>query len=112
MRAILQTLSDCTGLPMPRLQASKRLVLTAGAASTLIEGRLLRREPHVPLEGARMSTAKMIFNDRRARAELGYASRPATDAIRESARWFADHGYVTERRRAAIRWRDPTHGAP
>ena len=106
MRAILQTLADCTGLPMPRLQASSRLVLTAGVASTLIEGRLLRREPRVPLEGARMSTAKMIFSDGRARAELGYASRPAREAIRESARWFADHGYVNARRRAAISWRD------
>ena len=68
MRAILQTLADYTGLPMPRLQVPRRLVLTAGAASTLIEGRLLRREPHVPLEGARMSSDKMIFNDERARA--------------------------------------------
>jgi dihydroflavonol-4-reductase len=106
MRAILQTLADYTGLPMPRLQAPRRLVLTAGAASTLIEGRLLRREPHVPLEGARMSSAKMIFRDERARAEIGYASRPARDAIRESARWFADNGYLRAHRRAAIRWRE------
>ena len=48
----------------------------------------------------------MIFNDERARAELGYASRPAREAIRESARWFADNGYVAAGRRAAIRWRD------
>ena len=48
----------------------------------------------------------MIFNDERARAEIGYASRPAREAIRESARWFADNGYVTARRRAAIKWRE------
>jgi len=106
MRAILQTLADYTGLPMPRLQVPRGLVLTAGVASTLIEGRLLRREPHVPLEGARMSSAKMIFKDERARAEIGYTSRPARDAIRESARWFADNGYVAAHRRAAIKWRD------
>jgi dihydroflavonol-4-reductase len=106
MRAILQTLADYTGLPMPRLQVPRRLILTAGAASTLVEGRLLRREPRVPLEGARMSSAKMIFTDERARAEIGYASRPAREAIRESARWFADNGYVAARRRAAIKWRD------
>ena len=105
MRAILQTLADCSGLPMPRLRAPSTLILAAGAASTLIEGRLLRRAPHVPLEGARMSTAKMIFNDQRARTELGYSSRPAREAIEESARWFADRGYVTGRRRAAISWR-------
>jgi len=106
MRSILQTLADYTGLPMPRLQVPRRLVLIAGAASALIEGRLLRREPRVPLEGARMSSAKMIFKDDRARAELGYASRPAREAIRESARWFADNGYVAEHRRAAIKWRE------
>jgi len=106
MRAILQTLADETGLPMPRRQAPRRLILAAGVASTLVEVRLLGREPHVPLEGARMSTAKMIFSDDRARAEIGYASRPARAAIRDSARWFADNGYLAAGRRAAISWRD------
>jgi hypothetical protein len=48
----------------------------------------------------------MIFNDDRARSELGYTSRPAREAIEESARWFADHGYVSAARRAALRWRN------
>ena len=103
MRAILQTLADYTGLPMPRLQVPRRLILTVGAASTLIEGRLLRRNPHVPLEAARTSTTKMIFSDVRARTEIGHTSRPAREAIMESARWFTDNGYVTPRRRAAIK---------
>jgi dihydroflavonol-4-reductase len=106
MRAILQALADCTGLPMPRLRIPPALAVTAGAASTLIQGRLLRREPRVPLEAARMSATKMIFNDARARAEIGYTSRPAREAIRESARWFAANGYVTASRRAAIEWAD------
>jgi dihydroflavonol-4-reductase len=106
MREILQTLADCTSLPMPRLRVPSALAVTAGAASTLIEGRLLRREPRVPLEAARMSTTKMIFNDERARTEIGYVSRPAREAIRDSARWFADNGYVAAGRKAVIRWRD------
>jgi hypothetical protein len=80
------------------------VVLGAAYASTLIEGSLLRREPHVPLEAARMSTTRMIFNDDRARAEIGHKSRPARLAIEDSARWFADNGYVSARRLAAIRW--------
>jgi len=106
MREILRTLADYTGLPMPRLQVPLRLVVTAGAASSLVQGRLLRRNPSVPLEAARMSATKMIFSDERARAELGYASRPARDAIRDSARWFADNGYVSARRTAVIKWRE------
>jgi dihydroflavonol-4-reductase len=104
MRAILQTLANCTGLPMPRLEIPRGLVLAAGVASELIEGRLLRREPRVPLEAARMSSTRMIFSDERARTEIGYTSRPARDAIHESARWFTDNGYVSADRRAAIRW--------
>ncbi len=106
MRAILRSLADLTGLPMPRLQVPLGLILATGAASTLIEGRLLRRHPRVPLEAARMSAAKMTFNDERARTEIGHTSRPALEAIRESARWFADNGYVSARRHANIKWRE------
>jgi len=106
MREILRTLADYSGLPMPRLRVPLRLAVTAGAASTLVQGRLLRRDPSVPLEAARMSATKMIFSDERARAELGYTSRPASEAIKASARWFADNGYVTARRRAVLKWRD------
>ena len=104
MREILEALADCSGLPMPRLAVPATLSVAAGLASTFVEGRLLGREPHVPLEGARMSATKMIFNDDRARAEIGHKSRPARLAIEDSARWFAESGYVTPRRLAAIRW--------
>ena len=104
MRQILRILADYAGLPMPRLEIPRGLALSARVASDLIEGRLLRREPRVPLEAARMSATRMIFTDERARTELGYTSRPAREAIEESARWFADHGYLPADRRAAIRW--------
>jgi len=105
LRGILQELADYSGLPMPRVQVPQPLVLAAGVASELIQGRLLRREPRTPLEAARMSARRMVFSDERARAEIGYTSRPAREAIDESARWFAGHGYVSAARRAAIRWR-------
>jgi dihydroflavonol-4-reductase len=106
MRAILQALAGYSGLPMPRLQVPPALALTAGVASTLIQGRLLRREPRVPLEAARMSATRMIFDDQRARNEIGYTSRPAHEAIRDSARWFAANGYIRASRLAAIKWRE------
>jgi ornithine--oxo-acid transaminase len=106
VRAILQTLAAYTGLPMPRLQLPISLAIATGAASQLVQGQLLRREPSVPLDAARMAAAKMIFTDDRARAEIGHKSRPARLAIEESARWFADHGFVSAARMAAIRWQD------
>jgi dihydroflavonol-4-reductase len=104
MREILRVLAEHSGLPVPRARVPHRVVLAAAGASTLIEGRLLRKEPGVPLEAARMSGTKMIFSDERARAEIGHTSRPASDAIEESAHWFADNGYVTARRLGKIRW--------
>jgi dihydroflavonol-4-reductase len=73
--------------------------LAAGAASQLVEGRLLRREPSVALEAARMSTTNMMFSTVRAREELGYAPRPTAQAVADSVRWFVDNGYVTPKRR-------------
>jgi ornithine--oxo-acid transaminase len=104
MREILRALAECSGLPMPRLRVPRGVVIPVGVVSDLVEGRLLRREPHVPLEGARMAATRMIFNDDRARAEIGHKSRPARLAIEDSARWFADNGFVTSKRLAAIRW--------
>ncbi len=104
MRLILQMLSEHSGLPMPRFQVPRGLVLSAGVASSFVEGRVLRREPRVALEAARMSTTKMIFNDDRARSEIGHKSRPARLAIEDSAHWFADNGYVAPNRLAAIKW--------
>jgi hopanoid-associated sugar epimerase len=102
MREILEILADYTGLPRPRLEIPRAAALTAGLVSEVIEGRIFGKEPRVPLEAARMSSTKMVFNDERARREIGYSSRPARQAIQDSARWFIDNGYVAASRKALI----------
>ena len=104
MRDILRILAEYSGLAASRVRIPHQVVLAAGVVSTLVEGRLMRREPRVPIEAARMSGTRMIFSDERARTEIGHASRAARDAIEESARWFADNGYVSARRLGLIRW--------
>jgi dihydroflavonol-4-reductase len=106
MRALLETAAACTGLVAPSRRWPGLLGLGVGYLSDAVEGRLLRRQPHVPLEAARMSLEHMIFDDSRARDELGYSSRPAADAITDSARWFVDNGYVRPERVARITWPD------
>ncbi|MGD0081770.1 MAG: hopanoid-associated sugar epimerase [Acidimicrobiales bacterium] len=106
-RAILGTLAAETGLPGPVVRVPAGLALGAAYASELIEGRVARRPPSVPLEGTRMATTRMIYSDDRARSELGYRSRPAREALVRSARWFADNGFVSPKRLARIRWKHP-----
>jgi dihydroflavonol-4-reductase len=106
LRQILDVLAAATGLPRAVVKVPRRVALAAGHGSGFVEGRLLHREPSVPLEGARMASTRMIFNDARARTELGYSSRPAVEAIVRSARWYAENDYVSAKRLARIRWTD------
>ncbi len=108
MRSFLARLAECTGLPAPRVQVPRGVALAVGALSELVEGRVLRREPSVALESARMSTTNMMFDDSRARVELGYSPRPAETALEDSARWFVEHGYINARRSARIRFSGST----
>lgn len=94
MQRLLAELAELTDRRAPTMRVPKSVSLTAAWASELVEGRLLRRTPHVPLEGARMSTTKMAFDDTRARMELGYSPRPAREAIAESAAWYLANGFV------------------
>jgi dihydroflavonol-4-reductase len=104
LQQVLAELAALTGLPAPYGKVPKSLALAVAAVSELVEGRLLRRHPSVPLEAARMSTSQMSFDISRARAELGYAPRPAVEALEASARWFAASGMVSGGRLSRIHW--------
>ncbi|HTX62901.1 MAG TPA: hopanoid-associated sugar epimerase [Acidimicrobiales bacterium] len=102
MRELLSTLAEVTGLPPVTVRFPRILALVAGFTSETVQGRILGRSPSVPLEAARMSATSMIFDDSRAREELGYVSRPARAAVEDSARWFVENGYVVPARRAML----------
>ena len=104
-KKMLTQLAELTGLPAPALRVPAPAALAAARLSELIEGRLAGRAPRVPLEAARMATTQMVFDDSRARRELGYCSRPAHLALERAARWFTEQGYVSSSRLAKIRWR-------
>jgi dihydroflavonol-4-reductase len=103
LRQLLFDLASISGLLPPRFEVPRVVALGAAVVSELVEGRLLRRPPHIPLEGARMAATTMAFDDSRARAELGYSSRPATEAIERSVRYFVEQGYVRSDRLARLR---------
>jgi len=90
-------LGEVTGLKRRPLRVPYWLAYAAGAADALIEGRLLGREPYVPLEGLRVARHPMYTDCSRAVAELGLPQTPAAEALESAARWYVDHGYVSER---------------
>ena len=107
LEQLLTRLAAITGLPRPRIKVPRAFSLAVAAVSETVEGRILHRHPSVPLEAARMSTSQMAFDVSRARGELGYAPRPAAEALEASARWFVESGMVKESRLRRITWSTP-----
>jgi dihydroflavonol-4-reductase len=56
-------------------------------------------EPKIPIDGVRMSKEAMYYDASKARDQLGYSAGPIDAAIREAIRWFAENGYLSQRRR-------------
>jgi dihydroflavonol-4-reductase len=56
------------------------------------------RTPKIPIDGVKMSMQSMYYDASKARKELGYLPGPIGGAIRAAIRWFADNGYLAQRR--------------
>jgi dihydroflavonol-4-reductase len=87
-------LAAMCGRPAPTRQLPYGLALAAGWADEIRCRVRPTDEPIAPLEGVWMGHQKMYVCDDKARSELGYASRPATEALERAVHWFRDHGYA------------------
>jgi dihydroflavonol-4-reductase len=56
--------------------------------------RLTGRTPFATRDGLHMARHHMLFNDAKARHELGYTSRPYREAIADAIAWFKQAGYL------------------
>ena len=56
--------------------------------------RVTGHAPFATRDGLRLARHDMIFNDAKARRELGYSTRPYRDGIADAIAWFRQCGYV------------------
>lgn len=88
MDALWQMLADVTGKPMPSWRAPYALALATAYADEL-RCRLNRdATPFAPLEGVRMSRARMYADSSKAVAELGYSPTPVRAALERAVAWY------------------------
>ena len=87
MRELLETLSEITGLPAPRVRLPYWPIL---ALSYLNAGwcRLAGGTPRMTPDTVRMSRHYMFFSPRKAVEELGLPQTPAEEALRRAVDWF------------------------
>ena len=93
LKQILDRLSAISGLPAPRVRLPHWVPLSVAALDTTF-ARLTRRAPRISLDAVKLSRHHMYFDSGKARAELGYTSRPAREALARALRWFEEHGMV------------------
>ncbi len=92
LREILTEIAALSGRPPPRVRLPHSLVLPV---AVIAEGwaRITGGEPVVTLDGVRLARKKMYFSCEKAKRELGYAPRPAAEALRDAVAWFREFGY-------------------
>ncbi len=94
LSAILAEVARITGRKPPTVKIPHNLILPLGYIAETWTRLTGGSEPFVTVDGIRMARKKMFFSSAKAEHELGYTARPATDALEDAIRWFADKGYL------------------
>ena len=88
---VLLTLEAITGVRAPRVRIPVNLIILLGMIDHLIEGKLLKRKPRIPLEGMRVAKKPMYVSSAKAVRELGLPQSPVEEALEKAVRWFRDY---------------------
>ncbi len=93
LRDILVLVAAAAGRRPPRVELDRRLLWPLALGCEAFS-RVTGVEPVVTRDHLRMAAKRMFFSSEKARAELGYAPRPARDAIIDAVAWFRAKGMV------------------
>ncbi|HYW04853.1 MAG TPA: hopanoid-associated sugar epimerase [Gammaproteobacteria bacterium] len=87
LQQILSEISRLSGRRPPRVRLAPSLILPVAYAAEAWAS-VSKREPLVTVTGVRLARKRMFFSSRKAREQLGYAARPAGEALADAVRWF------------------------
>ncbi len=93
LRALFALVAEAAGRRPPRVRLRHEMVWPVAVASEHL-ARLTGIEPRVTRDHLRMARKRMFFSSAKARAELGYAPRPARQAVVDAVEWFRANGMV------------------
>jgi len=89
---ILTAIARVSGRPAPRLRIPHGVAL-AVACGAEAGARLFGGEPLATMDSVRMARRPMYFDSTKAKEELGFRARPATEALARAVAWFRAAGY-------------------
>ena len=91
---MFKVLEGLSGRRAPKIKLPIWLVIALGHLDQLVEGKLLRREPIIPLEGVRVAKKPMYVNCEKAVRELGLPQSPVEGGLERAIAWFREYGYA------------------
>jgi dihydroflavonol-4-reductase len=91
---IFRILQEITGRRAPRWRIPYWMALAAGYLDEAVEGRILSREPRIPVEGIKVARSPMYVDCEKAVRELGLPQNSIEVALEKAVRWFTDYGHV------------------
>jgi len=94
LRQILMAVAAITGKRPPLFRVPHGLILLIAYAAEAWTRWSGGEEPFATVDGVRMARKKMFFKSEKAARELGYAPRPAAEALSDAIRWFRANGYL------------------
>jgi dihydroflavonol-4-reductase len=92
MRALGALLAELTGLPAPRVAVPRVLLAGVAALNEWLADHVTGRPPLAPREALLHARDARRLDTRKARRELGFAPRPAREALADALRWLAAEG--------------------
>lgn len=94
LRQILVAIARLTGRRAPLFRVPHGLVLPVALLAETWTRWTGGDEPFATVDGVRMARKAMFFRCDKAVGELGYAPRPAVEALSDAIRWFRANGYL------------------
>jgi len=88
LRDILTRLAEMSGQRAPLVRLPHGLVLPMAWISECWARLTHNDDPRLTVTGIRLARKLMFFSSDRAKRELGYAPRPADEALRDAMTWF------------------------
>jgi dihydroflavonol-4-reductase len=96
MASFLQCLQQVTERDMPTWRVPGNVALAFSALLEIWSSLFSGRAPIAPLAGVRSGLRPIVFDGRRAQAELGLPSTSLSDTLRDAVTWLASSGHLND----------------
>lgn len=91
---ILAEIARITNRKAPTIKIPHNLILPLGYVAEAWTRLTGGSEPFVTVDGVKMAKKKMFFSSAKAKRDLGYSARPATEALADAVQWFRHNGHL------------------